>query len=316
MPEVWALVIGFTIEAAARCLLSYLFCPFRPGFRFDREAWQALAKYARGMMGIPILTFIFMRADIFVIGKLCSAGELGLYSVAVALAHMPLQLLSVLMSQVAMPVFSKMQNDFERINQAILGITTAIALVGFPLLLFAILYGREILLLVYGAPYATVSGPFNVAFASALIRFLGVPIATICFATGRPELHRFFTIVRVAFILALIYPATKFLGLAGAALAVLIAIFVSHVLQVLRMRKITGLDFSHYGVTFLPAAGISICVIIVWLATQSLTTSMPAFHLLGGAASCLLAYALALGISLRSKGRLAMMIRPIFGKGS
>jgi O-antigen/teichoic acid export membrane protein len=314
MRNVWALVIGFLVEAAARCLLSFLICPYRPGFNFDKEAWKALVKYARGMVGLPILTFIFMRADIFVIGKLCSPAQLGLYSVVVALAQMPLQLLSVLMSQVIMPAFSKIQTDAGRLNQVLLGITSVMALLGFPLLLFALFYGQKLLLVVYGAPYAQVTGPFSAAFATSLVRFFGVPIATVCFSTGRPELHRFFTALRVVLIVSLIYPAVKFLGLTGAAVAVLMAIFVSHLLQVMRLRKITGLDLSQYSMIFLPAAGISICVAIVWLATQNFTTSAPLLHLFTGAIGCLAAYALVLMISLRSETRLAVFIRPILGK--
>jgi PST family polysaccharide transporter/lipopolysaccharide exporter len=308
------LVIGFAVEAAARCAFSYWLCPYRPGLRFDKEAWQALLKYARGMLGLPILTFIFMRADVFVIGKLCTAEQLGLYSVAVALAQMPLQLLSVLMSQVAMPAFSKMQTDAQRLNQAIVSITSWGALLGFPLLLFAALYGKDILSLVYGAPYAQVAGPFSAAFATSLVRFFGVPIATACFATARPQLHRFFTAVRVVLIVLLIYPAVKFFGITGAAIAVFISMFVSHFLQVMRMRKITGLDFKQYGLIFLPAAGVSICVLIVWWATPNLPPSASFLHLLAGVLGCLLSYALVLVISMRAEGRLATLIRPILSE--
>ena len=70
MRNVWALVIGFALQAIFRCILSFIVCPFLPGLTFKKEHTQALIKYVTGILGLPILTFIFMRVDVFVIGKL------------------------------------------------------------------------------------------------------------------------------------------------------------------------------------------------------------------------------------------------------
>ena len=67
--SVWALVIGFVFEAAARCFLSFLICPFLPRLQFRSEHTRALLKFSRGMFGLPLLFFVFTQADTVVIGK-------------------------------------------------------------------------------------------------------------------------------------------------------------------------------------------------------------------------------------------------------
>ena len=131
MRDVWALVIGFTVEAAVRCILSYLVCPFRPGFALEKESMRELYNFSRGVVGLPILAFISMRADIFVIGKLCSAADLGIYSMVAALGQIPFSLVGTLLGQIANPAFSEIQRDSVRLNKALLKVTASLGLFTF-----------------------------------------------------------------------------------------------------------------------------------------------------------------------------------------
>jgi PST family polysaccharide transporter/lipopolysaccharide exporter len=307
-------VLSFTIEAAVRCLLSYLVCPYRPGLSFDRDHWRALFKYVRGVAGLPILTHIFMRTDIFVIGKLCSPAELGLYSMAAAISQIPFHFFGAIIAPIAMPTFSAMQTDKAWINEAILNITAAIAFVGFPLLLCAALYGKDLLLLVYGAEYTKVAGPFAIIFGSSLLQILCIPIATLYMAIGRPELHRLFAVIRTVSMLLLIYPAVKYFGLTGAAMAGLISIVLGFLFQLVRMHKITRIDLRRYGLIFSHALGISGVVAALWLITPNLYPGRPWLNLLPGAMGCLLAYALAMMAFLQSKGSFSTLFTASQGK--
>ncbi len=290
--NVWALVLGFTIEAAVRCLLSYLVCPYLPGLSFDRDHLRALFKYVRGVAGLPILTYIFMRIDIFVIGKICSPTELGLYSMAAAISQMPFHFFGAIIAPIAMPTFSAMQTDKAWINEAIMHVTAAIAFLGFPLLLCAALYGKDLLLLVYGAEYTKAAGPFAIIFSSSLLQILCIPVATLYMAIGRPELHRLFAVIRTVSMLVLIYPAVKYFGLTGAAMAGLVSIMLGFLFQVIRMHKITKIDLRRYGLIFLRAVGMSGGVAALWLITHNLYPGRPWLNLLPGAMGCLLAYVL------------------------
>jgi lipopolysaccharide exporter len=298
--NVWALVIGFTVESVARCLLSYIICYFRPGLNFEKRDWKALLKYAGGMFGLPILTFIFMRCDVFVIGKLCTSYDLGLYSMAVALAWVPLQLIGALFGEIAMPAFSEIQTEKGLLGNIITHSSTAMAFLGIPAFFLLMLYGKEILFIIFGDKYMAVSLPFAIIFLSALLRTISIPFATLFLAIGKPELHRLFTGVRAILILALIYPFVKFWGLPGAAMASLISMSVSFVLQIFRASTIVDLRLRQYTHIFGIALCISLPVIIVWLATYHTLSLSNTSSMLTGLFGCMVSYALALWIFLKS----------------
>lgn len=292
LQNVWALVIGIIIESAARFLFSYLIYPFFPQFKFNKEYSKDILKFTRGVFGLGLFYFIYMRADIFVLGKFCTPAELGLYTMAISLAQIPFQFITALMDQMAMPVFSEMQTQKDRINRTILGITSIIAYLCFPLLFFIILHGKDVLTLVYGSPYAKVAVPFALIFASWLFRFCSIPIAQLYFALGHPELHRLFTAIRTIAIICLIYPAVKWFGLVGAATAGLISMLIGYIFQVVRLKDITQLDLWKYGAIFLKAISISLCVLITWAITHNFFPSQTLLNMLPGVIGCLLAYSL------------------------
>ena len=101
--NIWGVVFGFVIEAMAKCLLSFILCPFRPSLNFNRNHMRSLFRFIRGMIGLPILTFIAFQADIMVLGKLVSKELLGMYSMALILARMPRDLFARVLGSVLMP---------------------------------------------------------------------------------------------------------------------------------------------------------------------------------------------------------------------
>ena len=92
MRSVDALIIGYVLEAVFRMAFSYILCPFVPGVATTREHRRALLTFAQGMAGIPLLNFIFLQADIFVLGKLVPTATIGLYGMAGSLAGIPVLL--------------------------------------------------------------------------------------------------------------------------------------------------------------------------------------------------------------------------------
>lgn len=290
LENVWALVIGYVVEALARCVLSYIICPFRPGFVFDREGLRALLKYASGVFGLPILTFIFLKADIFVVGKMFTMAELGLYSMAALIAWAPFQFLSTLTAKIAMPAFSENQQDHAMINKWAISISALICYIGFPMSFFIVCYGGELLSLLYGPKYTAVALPFAIIFLTALIRTSSVPIGSVYFAIGRPELARLITGVRAFLVLVLLYPSIKLFGLSGAALAPLAAMLVSYVVQVKKMKELTGLPMQDFFQPFAVSIMISAVVLVPWLLTRKIQFGTMLVTVAPGVVGCALAY--------------------------
>lgn len=291
-PNVFALLLGFIAENVFRIVLSYFLFPYSPGIAFTRENTTSLLKFASGMFGLPILTIIFMKADIFAVGKICSMSELGLYSMAVAVAWMPFEFITMVSSRIMMPAFSEKQSDYEWINKWVVNITSIIVFWGMPILIFSFFYGPEVLAIIYGDKYAEVSRPFTIMIMVALLRTSSVPIASVYLAMGRPKLHRNFVAIRTMIIVIIIIPMTKNFGIVGASSSALLAMFISFLVQLLKMKKLTGINLFPYFIVFSKGLSVSLIIFAVWFIFGNYSPQNLFLSIVPGLLSCLAVYVL------------------------
>jgi O-antigen/teichoic acid export membrane protein len=304
--DVWALVIGYAAESAARCILSYVLCPFLPQLRWSRAATLDLWKFSKRMFGLSLLNLIFARTDIFVLAKLNSAAELGLYTMAVYLVQTPVSFIMNLLGQTILPAFAKVQDDKVRMNRILLQVTSAILLVGMPAIVFAFFCGRSLLALAYGSRYGAAAGPFMVASAVALLNLLNGQITSIFFATGRPHLHRFCIIIMASTMIVLIYPSVHSFGIIGGQFACLAAVLAGLMFQVYRVHRLTGLSLSSYGGIFVIAGTVSLSVVAVCLGSRPFAlAAQPLPNVILGVMGCLLAYVVSAAVYIRRREKFA-----------
>ena len=297
---VWALAIGNCSENVFRCLLSYILCPGLPSLAWDRLALRDLYKFSKASFGLSLLNLIFSRTDIFVLGKLYSTTTLGLYAMAVALVQTPSSFVGALLGQTFFPAVAQVQEDKERVNRIFTQVTSWLILLGLPCVVVIYLCGHSLLSVIYGPRYVEGAGPMAVAAAVVFLNVLNIAITCVFVGIGRPELHRRAVAASAVTMIILIYPACKLLGVVGGQVAALLAISVSYLLQVLRMRELTGLDLLRYGKGFMRAAMVSAGLLGVGLGARSLgLATRPLTNIALGAVACVIAYALCVPAFLR-----------------
>ncbi len=303
--NVWAIAIGSTSVSFFRCLLSYILCPCLPRLTYHRESLVALYQFARGMLGLPLLTYVAFQTDLLVAGKLIEASVVGYYGMARHLALAPRDLFVRVISPVLLPAFAEKQEDNLALRRAVLKLTRAIGVVVLPGVAFAIACGQAILPLVYGDPeYATVALAFGILCIYVAILIQGSVFAGIYFGTGRPQKHRTFVALRSFLLVALIYPATRVSGVTGAAVAVMASSAVAMSVQVVGMRRMIGLRVRDYLMAWVPGLLLALPVgAVLWL-LQSVRPEWRTAHLVVGAGCCLASLGVGLLILAR-QGRKA-----------
>ena len=301
--DVWALVIGTCAESAGRCLLSFVVCRFHPSLKLHIPAARDLLKFSRGLLGLAPLSFIYMRADIFVLGKLISTTALGYYALGISVAQVPTGFISNLLSQIFFPTFSHLRDDPARTRRIVLQVTEVIIMLGMPALVFACFFGRPLLTLVYGRAYAVAAGPLILASCCALVYLVIGLITSIIYAAGTPRLHRRCVTTMAVGMAILIYPLSKWLGPLGAQLAALISISSGFLLQLDYVHHLTGIKIFDYGRIFARGAMISISVVVIFIVARPIAImAHPPMAIGLGVCSCLVAYALGGVMFMRKPG--------------
>jgi O-antigen/teichoic acid export membrane protein len=300
--DVWALAIGYCSENVFRCLLSYILCPGLPSLGFDRHVAQDLFRFAKGVFGLSFLNLIFSRTDIFVLAKLYSATALGVYTIGVTLVLTPSSFFATMLGQTLFPALAHVQDDKERVNRILIELTSWLILLGLPGIVVIYLCGHSLLSIIYGGQYVAAAGPLAVAGAVVFLNMLNVAITCVFAAVGRPELHRRAVAASAVIVMIVIYPACKLLGMVGGQVAALLAIGASYLLQVLRMRGLTGLDLLRYGRASVPALLVSAALLGVGLGARFLGLATgPLANIAFGGCACVIAYALCVPALLRMK---------------
>ncbi len=273
--NVWALVLGACAEGAARCILSYIVCPFVPPAKWDKEALRDLLKFSRGQFGLSFLNLIYLRADIFVLAKLFSAAQVGIYTMGIYLAQVPTGFALMLLGNLMVPAFSRMQGDNKRTNQAVITLARGIILFGMPTVAFIFFAGSPLLSIIYGQRYAAAAAPFFFASCVALINLVNSQATGVFYANGHPQLHRRCVATMAILMILITYPLAKRFGLVGGQFACLISMSVGCWFQLKRLHELTGLDMWHYARFVFLSAGASMAVVVVCIAGR-------ASHLLDG----------------------------------
>ena len=294
MRNVWALVIGFLAEAVFRCLFSFVLCPFLPRMHIDRENLGEVLKYARRMLGVPILAVIAFQMDVLVLGKVVSAEQVGLYWLGLQLALQLSMLFSKVVHPILLPAFAEKQDDKGAIRNAAMKITTWTAIFGIPMTTFLVVCAGSVLSVVYGSEYAAVAIPFALLCVYVLVRVQGSTLSQIYFAIGKPNLHRRFVMLRLAILACLMYPAVRQFGLAGSAAVVLLANSVGLCMQVVWMHRLIGLEFGRYAFCWVPGLRLAAIVLIPVLIARLFGNDMIVWNIIIGGLACLVACAVGL----------------------
>jgi O-antigen/teichoic acid export membrane protein len=206
-----------------------------------------------------------------------------------------------LLVQITLPAYSAVQEQNARINVLFLRTTGLLFALGFPALTFLFFCGKALLGLAYGPQFRVMSNCLLLAACVAVLNIHNTIPTTIFYAKGRPQLHRRAVASMAIIVAVLVYPASHFLGAAGAQVGCLIAIAVGYCSQLLRLRSLTEFSFPAYFRKALPPASIAAVVFAICLvAAQWPALRQPGMSVALGIAGSGICYALLLGTEVRS----------------
>jgi O-antigen/teichoic acid export membrane protein len=299
--NVWALVIGFVIEMAILCILSFILVPFMPRFEIDRSSLVELMKFARGMFGLPILTALSFQAPILILGKVISEDQLGLYYLASMLSSIPIDLYGRIIAPVVLPAFSEKQDDNRALCRGLIQTTRWTTILVMPFVIFMVFSAKELLFLAYGSRYVVMAVPFLILCLKIVAQNQAVSLAGIYLAVGKPHLQRRFAIVRIVIIIVLIYPAAVRFGPLGAAVVVALSHCAVLIMQVVKARVVIGLKFSQYLRSYIHGLLITLPVVVVFSLLWLFKIDSPVLVISIGISVLVVTYSASLYIMMRSE---------------
>jgi lipopolysaccharide exporter len=277
LKSVWALVYGALSGALTRSAMSYLLHPHRPRLRFDVDKIRELLGFGKWLFGSSILVFLITEGDDAFVGKVLGTTALGLYQMAYLLSNAPATEISNFVAQITFPVYSKMQENIERLQNAYLRVLQLVAFFSFPISGLIFVLAPDFTLLFLGRKWMPMVPAMQVLALWGLIRAVGTTTTQIFYAVGRPQLSTKVKVWQLFLIALAIYPFTAKGGIAGTSLAIVTAAIIPNLLACYKAVKIVGGSMGEFSkVLLLPLLNTLIVISCIYL-SRILWSSRVAF---------------------------------------
>lgn len=157
----WAIVLQILAKSFVTSLLLWIFNSWRPVFIFDWLSLKELFGYGSKLTAAGLIYTIFQYLYFNIIGKLFPVAALGFYTRASQLQEFPVKTLGSVFNRVAFPVFSAIQDDNERLKNAVRKTLRTMVFFNFPMLLGLVAVADPLIEVVLTEKWLPASGYFK-----------------------------------------------------------------------------------------------------------------------------------------------------------
>jgi teichuronic acid exporter len=131
---VWAIVIQLLSKNLISTALLWIFNSWRPIWVFSLESIKSLFSYGSKIMIAGLIYSTFQNLYFVIIGKIFPLVTLGYYTRAVQLSDFPVTTVSSIFQRITFPVFSILQDETERLKNAVRKSLKIIVFILYPIL--------------------------------------------------------------------------------------------------------------------------------------------------------------------------------------
>lgn len=183
---VWSLVGGSLTIHGVRALVFRVLRPrpLVPRFSFGRI--KGMLEFGKLITLNRILWFSYENLDVAIAGRVLGKSLVGIYSVALSLASIPLEKIIPIITQVSFAAFSRIQTDSGRVRRNVLRALQAVSLLALPTSVGMAVVAPEFIQLVLGPKWIQTVAPFQIVCLILPLRALGALLPPALFGIGQP----------------------------------------------------------------------------------------------------------------------------------
>lgn len=246
---VWALVYGNLAGALVRTAMLIA----RAGFVRPRFALRDAAQHLRfgWQMAVTRMLWQFVyQLDVVIAGRLLTKEAVGIYSVSLHLANLPMQKVMNVLNQVVFPTVARMQSDLDNLRLRLLQGARLLSFVSVPMLWGISAVAPELVVVVLGERWIDAVFALQAVTLVLPLRMLSIVLASAVSAVGRVDVD-----LKNNLVSAVLLPAAFLIGaqwgIEGLALSWVVAVPLIFLVNFARMGRVLGLDLRSIGVAML-----------------------------------------------------------------
>jgi len=281
---VWALVLGSLSSSTVRAAMLLRDGIVWPTLRFADT--RRHLRFGGAITTARLAWQVVNQSDVLIAGRFLTQEAVGLYSVSLHVATLPMQKIMGIVNQVAFPAVARLQADPDRLRERLLFALGLLNLVAVPLTWGISAVAPEFVALVFGDKWASAVYPLQVLSLIVPLKMISALITTATLGVGAATLDLRNTMIN-AVVLPLAFLGSVHWGVDGLASGWVVALTIVLALTLPRMCKVLGLTIREVARTgFTPMlAGAAMYGVIMMvralLAEAEVAYRLPAL-ILGG----------------------------------
>lgn len=242
---VWALVVQTLVTGAVGTAVLWGVAEWRPSLRFSRPHFRELFGFGAGVLGTNLLTFVGRNADDLLIGTFLGPVPLGYYSVGYRLVRVASALLRNVTSSAALPAFSRLQDDRDRIRRAFYQGAHYTSVLAFPAFVGMSVLAPELVRALFGPQWAPSAPVMRVLAFVGILHTVFAFNTSVMLALGKASLRFWLTFLNAVFDVLAFAIALRW-GIVAVAAAFVIRGYLFLPLPVYAVHRLIGLELRTY----------------------------------------------------------------------
>lgn len=265
---VWALVMQSLVSLGAQTLLVYLLgTRWIPSLIFSMRSFKELFGYSSKLLLSSMLHLLYRNLYPIVIGKRYNATDLGYYNRADLLSTMSITSITLVLSKVAFPIFSSIQDDNEKLRQAYSKYVIYASLVVFPAMIGIAALAKPLIIVAMTEKWLIAVPMLQILAISCLFDHITSINLNVLYVKGRSDLALKLEIIKKSIAIAILFGMMPF-GIIAICWGQFIYNIIATVLNTRYTNMLIGLPFKAQMRDFLPYLGCALFMgIMVWLMT-------------------------------------------------
>lgn len=311
---VWSLVIQNLVSLGSQTLLVYLLgTRWLPSLMFSVRSFKTLFGYSSKLLLSSLLHLLYRNLYPIVIGKRYNATELGYYNRADLLSTMSITSITLVLSKVAFPIFSSIQDDNEKLRVAYSRYISYASLVVFPAMIGIAALAKPLIIVAMTEKWMMAVPMMQILVISCLFDHITSINLNVLYVKGRSDLALKLEIVKKSIAIAILFAMMPF-GIIAICWGQFLYNLIATVLNTRYTNMLIGLPFKAQMRDFMPYLG---CALFMGCAVVGITFVIPSYgwQLVVGIPLGILSYISAVYIFMRSSyNEFVGMLRSNFGR--
>lgn len=180
----WSMVWGFLAANATKTIGSYLLSSWRFNSNYSVREAKTLLTYGLNVTLSRVFWYFYTNIDKVIIGKILNVRAVGVYDMAMSLATLPSSQITSIVTNVASPLFARLQHDLPEISSTILKLTRGIAYITYPVLIGMLVCSHEFIIVILGDKWLDMLVPFGALCIVGLLRSVDPLLSQVLISTG------------------------------------------------------------------------------------------------------------------------------------